>query len=83
MRIPAPKVLPAFPDFSQTRAKTPIRGGGLLRRRWRGPAGHIAEWDSLHGTLEMYDSRGKHLGEFNHVTGVQLKSTNPSYNIEP
>jgi hypothetical protein len=31
---PAPKTLQAFPDAKQARPKTPVQGGGGLRRRW-------------------------------------------------
>jgi len=45
--------------------------------------GNIYEWDSLHGTLEMYNHKGRHLGEFDHESGKQLKDANPLYKIEP
>ena len=83
MRIPAPRVLAAFPDFRLVRSKTPTRGGGTLRRRWKGPDGRIAEWDSLHGALELYSARGRHLGEYDPVSGIQLKAANPRYSVEP
>ena len=33
--------------------------------------------------IEMYDKRGKHLGEYNHVTGEQNKPADPTRRIEP
>jgi hypothetical protein len=41
------------------------------------------EWDSKTGAVEKYDARGHHLGEFDHVTGRQLKPPNPEYQAEP
>ena len=35
------------------------------------------EWDSQHGTVEKYDKKGRHLGEFDPDTGkpTNLKSS--------
>ena len=50
--------------------KTPVKGGGTFRARWKDNSWEIYEWDSQHGTVEMYDRTGrKHLGEFDSVTG--------------
>jgi hypothetical protein len=62
--------LPGFPGSYRVRAKTPM-GGGKLRPRWRMPSGHILEWDYQHGTVEVYDGRGNHLGEHDAHTGQQ------------
>jgi hypothetical protein len=44
------------------------------RRRWRNADGtRYFEWDGLHGELEVYNRRGRHIGAFDPVTGVQLK----------
>jgi hypothetical protein len=48
----------------RVRPKTPVKGGGGLRKRWKDAEGNIYEWDSQHGRLEKYDKRGRHLGEF-------------------
>lgn len=75
--------LPAFPDAKKAQAKTPVKGGGKLRNRWKDSSGRIYEWDSQHGTVEMYDRSGRnHLGEFNHVTGEQTKPADPSRKVE-
>jgi Cytotoxic len=78
-----PEKLPAFPTATRTKPKTRVAKGGSLRRRWKDNNGTIYEWDSQHGTLEAYDSRGNHKGEFDHVTGKQLKPANASRKIEP
>jgi hypothetical protein len=39
-------------------------------------------WHSQHGTVELYDRQGKHLGEFNPVTGEQTKPAKDGRTIE-
>ena len=53
------------------------------RRRWIDAQGRIFEWDYQHGAVEMYDRRGRHLGEFDPMTGRQSKDPDPSRQIEP
>lgn len=76
-RVTPPRTLPAFPDAVWERPKTPVRGGGGLRRRWVGPDGSIYEWDGQHGTVEMYDRKGRHRGEFDPDTGEATKPAKP------
>lgn len=43
-------------------------------RRWRSKDGkRIYTWDGLHGEVEVYNSRGKHLGAVDPTTGELLK----------
>lgn len=80
---PAPKDgLPAFPEAQHAKGKTPIQGGGGTRERWKDKK-HIYEWDAQHGRVEKYNKRGEHLGEFDHMTGVQTKEADPTRRIEP
>lgn len=81
--IPPPKTLIAFPNAQLVKPKTPIQGGGGLRKRWKDAEGNIYEWDSRHGTVEKYDRKGRHLGEFAPDTGEQLNPPNPNYVVEP
>jgi hypothetical protein len=81
--IPPPKNLPAFPDAQSARPKTLIQGGGGLRKRWKDSEGNIYEWDSRHGTIEIYDRQGRHIGEYDGETGERLKPANPNYSVEP
>jgi hypothetical protein len=82
--FPAPRrELRGFPDAVLDRPKTPRRDGGGLRKRWRDPDGKIYEWDYQHGRVEVYDRRGRHLGEFDPDTGERWKDANPSYSVEP
>lgn len=78
-----PRELEAFPDIKTTKRKTPVQGGGGLRRRWKDSKGKIYEFDRQEDTVEIYNKRGKHLGEFDHRTGEQLKPANPSRRVEP
>lgn len=42
--------------------------------RWRTPDGkRIYTWDSLHGEIEVFNCRGKHLGVIDPMTGLPLK----------
>jgi len=77
-----PKGLTAFPDAVKVDFKTRVRGGGGARRRWKDGKGRIYEWDSQHGAIEMYDKQGKHLGEFDPVTGEQTKPAKPGRKVE-
>nr|WP_213937966.1 colicin E3/pyocin S6 family cytotoxin [Pseudomonas sp. dw_612] len=79
---PAPKGLTAFPDAVKVDFKTRVQGGGGARRRWKDGKGRIYEWDSQHGAVEMYDKQGKHLGEFDPVTGKQTKPAKPGRKVE-
>ena len=83
--IPAPKQeeITGFKDLAKIKYKTPVQGGGRLRERWKDKEGNIYEWDSRHGTMEKYNKRGKHLGEFDFKTGEQLKNADPTRRIEP
>ena len=66
--IPPPDSLPGFPDAQLAPRKTRVQGGGGLRKRWKERKGkkRIIEWDSQHGKVEVYNKKGKHLGEYDH-----------------
>jgi hypothetical protein len=76
--VPWPKSLPGFPDAKDARRKTPVQGGGGLRKRWKDPKKkRIYEWDSQHGELEEWDWKGKkHLGSYD-PDGNPLKGPDP------
>ncbi|CAI8735870.1 Toxin [Pseudomonas sp. IT-P253] len=80
---PAPNGLSAFPDATKASRKTSVKGGGGLRKRWTTPKGTILEWDSQHGAVEMYDKRGRHLGEYDPTTGEQTKPADNTRKVEP
>jgi len=75
--------LPAFPEATRSKPKTSRRGGRGRRPRWKDAYGTIYEWDSLHGTVEKYNSKGRHIGEFDPITGNQVGEPNPTYEVEP
>lgn len=80
---PEDDLLPGFPGAVRVRAKTSRQGGGGLRRRWRDGDGTILEWDYQHGTVEAYDRRGRHLGEFDPSTGIRIEGADPTPTAEP
>lgn len=42
--------------------------------RWRSADGErLYEWDGLHGEIEMYNRRGRHLGALDAVSGELIK----------
>jgi hypothetical protein len=56
------------------------RGG---RTRWRSTDGkRIYEWDGLHGELEVYNDRGRHLGVLDPITGNQIKEAERGRKID-
>ena len=79
--VPPPDVPPAFPHLRTVRRKTPYGGG--LRKRWMDNDGNIFEWDYQHGTVEAYNSTGRHLGEYDPVTGEQLQGLVPGRRVAP
>ncbi len=80
--IPAPRDLPGFPGLVRTTPKTPVRGGGMLRKRWKDADGDIYEWDYQHGCVEKYNRRGVHRCEFDPVTGAQTGPADPARRVE-
>ena len=41
---------------------------------WADPDGkRLYTWDSLHGEIEVFNKRGKHVGVIHSLTGVQIK----------
>jgi hypothetical protein len=75
--------LPAFPGARPVKPKTPVQGGGKLRKRWKDSKGDIYEWDYQHGTVEKYNKKGKHQGEFDAETGEQTKPADKTRTVEP
>lgn len=48
-----------------------VRGGD---RVWRNKEGdRYYTWDDLHGEIEVFNKRGRHLGVLDAVTGVLIK----------
>ncbi|WP_310351454.1 colicin E3/pyocin S6 family cytotoxin [Pseudomonas sp. BE134] len=67
----------AFPDAVLSPSKSSVKGVGHKRKRWKDRKGRIYEWDYENGRVELYDKRGKHLGEFNPDTGERAKDAEP------
>jgi RHS repeat-associated protein len=81
--IPPPRDLSGIPGAKWARPKTPVQGGGGLRRRWKDEEGNIYEWDYQEGHVEKYNPRGKHQGAFDPNTGEQKKPADPKREVEP
>ena len=63
-----PKPSPCYLDDFE---KWKIVGG---REVWRNKEGsRLYTWDSLHGEVEVFDSRGYHLGALHAVSGQLIK----------
>lgn len=59
------------PSFLDTCEAIGARTG---KKRWRSHDGkRLYEWDALHGEIEMYNKRGKHLGALDGVSGALIK----------
>jgi hypothetical protein len=65
-------ILPVPVPNSGFIAKLEYLGQPQGRRRYRNE-GRFYEWDSLHGELEVYNSRGRHLGVVDSTTGEVIK----------
>lgn len=54
-----------------------LDGMERLRRsgegRWRSSDGRLYTWDPLHEEVEVFNSRGEHLGAADRDTGVMIK----------
>ena len=75
-------MVPGFPELYRVEGKTFDRDGSL-RRRWKDDRGHIFEWGSQHDRLERYGRNGRHIGEFDPVTGEQTVPADATRKIEP
>ena len=78
-----PDVPSGFPGLVEVKAKTTVRGGGMRRKRWKDKKGNIYEWDYQHGTVEKYNKRGRHLGEFDSDTGAMTKEPVKGRKVDP
>jgi hypothetical protein len=67
------------PCFLDTQIKLRRSGGA----RWSSPDGsRLWEWDSLHGHIEGYNKRGRHVGVFDAVTGQRVGLPVPGRRID-
>lgn len=59
------------PCFLDAQVKLGYKHGNML---WASPDGkRYYTWDSLHGEVEIFNDRGRHLGAADAVTGELLK----------
>lgn len=53
------------------------------RPRWTSPERDaLYEWDGLHGEIEVYNTRGRHLGALHAVTGEKIKDAQRGRRID-
>jgi len=53
------------------------------QQRWSSDRGkRLYTWDSLHGKVEVFNGRGKHLGIRHAVTGEWIKEAIPGRTID-
>jgi putative cytotoxic protein len=52
-------------------------------KRWRSDDGRrLYTWDSLHGEIEVFNRRGRHLGALDPFTGKLVKEAVPGRRID-
>jgi hypothetical protein len=52
-------------------------------RRWRSHGGRrLYTWDSLHGEVEVFNAKGRHLGVLDPLTGTWIKRAVPGRKID-
>ncbi|MBL7618614.1 MULTISPECIES: colicin E3/pyocin S6 family cytotoxin [unclassified Frankia] len=53
------------------------------KRRWRQKGGRrLYEWDDVHGHIEAYNARGRHVGVLDAITGVMIGEAVPGRRID-
>ncbi len=68
MLAPKPIPRPSFLDICE-----PL-GYIYGERRWRDAAGRrLMTWDALHGEVEVFDLRGRHVGVIDVISGSPIK----------
>ena len=72
-QVPEPSVLD---DFEAIGAVNGVK-------RWRSDRGNrLYTWDTLHGEVEVFNKRGKHLGALDPNTGEWIKLAVPGRTID-
>lgn len=71
--IPKPSILDDFESLGAVNGQ----------RRWRSDGGkRLYTWDSLHGEIEVFNARGKHLGALDPSSGDWVKDAVPGRAID-
>jgi hypothetical protein len=71
--VPDPSILDDFESLGAINGK----------KRWRSDGGkRLYTWDSLHGEVEVFNSRGKHLGALDPNKGDWVKDAVPGRTID-
>ena len=51
-------------------------------KRWRSKDGRLYTWDPKHGEIEVFNSRGRHIGVLDAVTGTMIKEPRKGRRID-
>lgn len=71
MRLQLSEVPRPTPCYLDEMDNFGVRGG---RRVWRNPTeDRLYTWDGLHGEIEAFTLRGRHVGALHAVTGAKVK----------
>jgi hypothetical protein len=71
--VPRPSILDRFESL----------GALYGERRWRSHGGkRLYTWDSLHGEVEVFNARGRHLGSMDPIIGEMIKPAVPGRRID-
>lgn len=71
----------AIPEYSFLHLLERVKRYG--EQRWQSYNGkRIYTWDRLHGEVEVYNARGRHLGVLDPVSGRQIKPAVPGRKID-
>ena len=75
--VTVPIPIPSFLDQCE------LLGAFGGERRWRSADGkRLYTWDFLHGEIEVFNKRGRHLGAADAVTGVLIKPARRERHID-
>jgi hypothetical protein len=70
---------PASSRFLEQQVRVPRQG----EARWRSHDGErLYTWDRVHGEVEVYNKRGRHLGVVDPQTGVLIKPAHKGRTID-
>lgn len=79
MSVPGQYIPRQPPDFLSEQEELPWNG----ESRWRSACGkRIYTYDQLHGHIEVYNKRGKHLGELDVETGEKIAPAKKGRSID-
>jgi hypothetical protein len=68
------------PSYLDTLVRVGFKNG---QQRWRSRCGsRIYTWDAFHGEIEVFNSRGRHIGVVHAITGATIKPAEKGRSID-